>query len=304
MVLNFRQLEVFRAIMIAKTVSGAAELLHVSQPGISRTLKYIEYKLGVDLFERRKGRLVPTPEGKELFKELESIYQRFEDLETTIYRITHSEDMRLNVGCTPSLGHYLLPKLLASAKKKIPKMMIKVDILPHGELVDYIAGQSGDFALTLIEPDHPLVSSEPSISSSLVCVMPEDHELSTRKFVSFKDICAHDMVMYRSDSVLGRMLQREFDKLDLEPKMSVQVRYNDDACAMAAQGLGIAVTLDFTVMGGAYPQLKAVPLKAPKLRVHLMRNSNASFSNNVKIFYEKFRTELTALGRHPDRFEK
>ncbi|MEC7690721.1 MAG: LysR family transcriptional regulator, partial [Pseudomonadota bacterium] len=44
--LNFRQLEVFRAVMIAKTISGAAEILNVSQPGISRLLKYMEYKMG------------------------------------------------------------------------------------------------------------------------------------------------------------------------------------------------------------------------------------------------------------------
>ena len=87
MLLNFRQLEVFRAVMIAKTISGAAEILNVSQPGISRLLKYMEYKLGIALFERYKGRLIPTPEGLELFRELEPIYQRVEGLDDTINRI-------------------------------------------------------------------------------------------------------------------------------------------------------------------------------------------------------------------------
>jgi len=295
MILNFRQLEVFRAIMIAKTVSGAAELLHVSQPGISRLLKYTEYKLGIELFERRKGRLIPTPEGEELFRELESIYSRIEDLETVINRITRTDELRINIGCTPSLGHYLLPSVLASARKKMPKLSFKVDIMAHSQLVEYVADRSGDIALTLTEPDHPLVSAEPSIKSRLVCVMPPDHPLASRKFVTFKDIAGHDMVMYHADSILGGLLHKKFRELEVEPKTSVLVRYNDEACAMAEHGLGIAVTLDYTVMGGGLAHLKAVPLKADKLRIQILRHSTIAFSHNIKKFYELFTEQLNAL---------
>ena len=129
MQLNFRQLEVFRAIMIAKTVSGAAELLHVSQPGISRLLKYMEYKLGIALFERHKGRLIPTPEGEELFHELEPIYQRIEELDVTIDRITRPDNHLYQIACTPSLATYVLPRLLARVKACMPHMQVKLEAL-------------------------------------------------------------------------------------------------------------------------------------------------------------------------------
>ncbi|WP_268810299.1 LysR family transcriptional regulator, partial [Vibrio parahaemolyticus] len=72
--MNLRQLEVFYAIMQARTVSGAARLLHVSQPNVTRVLAHTEQQLGFALFERVKGRLVPTQEAKALLPEAEKVY--------------------------------------------------------------------------------------------------------------------------------------------------------------------------------------------------------------------------------------
>lgn len=297
MQLNFRQLEVFRAIMIAKTVSGAAELLHVSQPGISRLLKYTEQKLGTLLFERRKGRLVPTPEGEELFKHLVPIYEKIEGLDFVINRITQNDDLYLQVGCTPSLARYLLPKLLAKAKQKVPGMVIKVDILSNEELADYIAQRRGDFALALDTVEHPLVLSEPSIKTGFVCMVPENHPLAELSLVTFEQLSQYDLVMYHADTVLGRLLNTQFTELGLQPKMSVMVRYNDDACAMVEHGLGITIALNYVVMGERYPKLRAIPLKAHGPNIQLLRHNGVSFSHNVRSFYDNVKAELRVIAR-------
>ena len=62
--LSLRQIEVFRAIMMAGSISGAGRMLHVSQPAVSRVLALTETRLGYPLFERAKGRLLPTPEAR------------------------------------------------------------------------------------------------------------------------------------------------------------------------------------------------------------------------------------------------
>lgn len=54
MQLGFKQIEYFRAVMETGSVSGAATLLNVSQPNVSRMLKYMEMRIGLSLFERLK----------------------------------------------------------------------------------------------------------------------------------------------------------------------------------------------------------------------------------------------------------
>ncbi|MBC7077924.1 MAG: LysR family transcriptional regulator, partial [Synergistales bacterium] len=69
--MNLRQIEIFRAVMITGSISGASKLLFVSQPAVSRLLSHTELRMGLKLFERVKGRLYSTPEARSLFKEVE-----------------------------------------------------------------------------------------------------------------------------------------------------------------------------------------------------------------------------------------
>lgn len=295
MLLNFRQLEVFRAIMIAKTVSGAAEILHVSQPGISRLLKYMEHKLGISLFERHKGRLIPTPEGEELFKELEPIYQRISDLDITLNRITRPEDQQFQVACTPGLANFVLPRILSKVKNKIQNLQIKLEALPNEELSEYIIQRRVDFALAFYDPDHPLILAEPTISVGMVCVVPKGHELEGRKSVSFSDIAGYDMVTFYPETLLGTKLNKAFQEIDREPKMSVMVRYADDACSMVDQGLGVSVAFDYTVIPERFPGLTAIPIKTSKERLFFLRHNGIALPNNLRKFYQLAKTEIRNL---------
>lgn len=63
-VLTLRQIEVIRAVMITGTLAGAAPLLNVAAPGLSRLMKYTEDTLGTKLFIRLGGRFVPAPEAR------------------------------------------------------------------------------------------------------------------------------------------------------------------------------------------------------------------------------------------------
>lgn len=295
MLLNFRQLEVFRAIMITKTISGAADLLHVSQPGISRLLKYMEFKLGIALFERHKGRLIPTPEGEELFKELEPIYARIEDLDITINRITQADDLLFRISCTPSLANYVMPRLLAKVRDKMPRIKVQLEALPNEGIAEYITQRRCDFALAFYNPEHPLILSEPSISLAMHCVVPLGHPLASKASVTFKEMADYEMVMFYPDTLLGTRLHRALEELEITPKMSVMIRYADDACAMVEQGLGISIAFEHTARKDRFPKLQAIPIKGNSQRLHFLRHNGISMSSNARKFYELAKAEIRAL---------
>ncbi len=295
MILNFRQLEVFRAIMIAKTINGAADLLHVSQPGISRLLKYMEQKLGIALFERHKGRLIPTPEGVELFRELEPIYAKIEDLDITINRIVQADDLQFRIACTASLANYVLPRLLAKVKAKMPGIEIHLETLPNETIAEYIIQRRCDFALAFYNPEHPLVLSEPSINVDMHCVVPKGHPLSEKKSVTFKDIADYELVMFYPDTLLGKRMNQAFNELDIKPKVSVVIRYADDACAMVEQGLGISIAFEYTARPDRFPNLLTIPIKGNNQRLHFLRHNGIAMSNNAQKLYHLAKTEIRAL---------
>lgn len=73
--MKLRHLEIFYAVMTCGSLSRAAEALNISQPAASKALKSAEMKLGFTLFQRVRGKLLPTSEAITLFEKAQSIYQ-------------------------------------------------------------------------------------------------------------------------------------------------------------------------------------------------------------------------------------
>ena len=70
---RFRQYQAFHAIIETGTVTGAAEALGISQPGISNLISQLERQTKLKLFERQRGRLMPTPEAAVLYQEVDTV---------------------------------------------------------------------------------------------------------------------------------------------------------------------------------------------------------------------------------------
>ncbi len=68
---NLRHIEIFHAVMTTGNLTEAARMLHTSQPTVSRELARFEKVLGLQLFERTRGRLQPTVQGLRLFEEVQ-----------------------------------------------------------------------------------------------------------------------------------------------------------------------------------------------------------------------------------------
>ena len=85
--MTLRQIEVIRAVMVTGTIGGAAKLLNVSAPGISRLVKYTEKSLGLRFFQRQNGRYFPTPEAQNIFEQINGVYKKVDDLSETISNI-------------------------------------------------------------------------------------------------------------------------------------------------------------------------------------------------------------------------
>ena len=110
--LTLRQIEVIRAIMITGTVGGAARLLNVSSPGISRAMKHAEALIGIKLFSRRGGRYSPTPQANAIFDQINSVYDKVEDLQFVLSRIKRGADSELKIASMPSIAHVMVPRLI------------------------------------------------------------------------------------------------------------------------------------------------------------------------------------------------
>ena len=113
--LSLRQIEVFRAVMLSGSINGASQMLHVAQPSLSRVVKRTEDVLGFKLFERTRGRLVPTNEAGVLLNLVGRVYRQLDELDEAVARLTKGEGGLFRLGCTGSPGRCLVPRAVASS---------------------------------------------------------------------------------------------------------------------------------------------------------------------------------------------
>ena len=148
--LPFRQLEVFHAIISTGSVTAAARLLNVSQPSLSRSLRRLESRLCVSLFERSRQRLQPTAEAMRLFTEVEGVMRQIRVLSVSVDRILEGESALFRFGATASVGRSLAPRAVRLLTQETPALRVFFDAVTRDQFQDYLLTGRGECGITLL----------------------------------------------------------------------------------------------------------------------------------------------------------
>ena len=152
--LTHRHVEVFRAVMTAGSVTGAAEALFTSQPTISRELSRMEHLLRLALFDRVRGRLQPTAQAYALFDEVQRSYAGLERVADTALRLRQFTEGQLSLACLPAFSHALLPGACARFQAAFPGVSVSVNPYESPLLEERLAAQAHDLGLTEHDTAH------------------------------------------------------------------------------------------------------------------------------------------------------
>ncbi len=148
MSLTHRHIEVFRAVMTAGSVTGAAALLFTSQPTISRELARMESLLGYALFERGPGRVRPTARALALFEEVQRVYQGLDQVVARAQALGRAETERLEVLTLPALAQALLPAASARWLARHPHASLSLTPQESPLLEEWMSAQRFDLGLS------------------------------------------------------------------------------------------------------------------------------------------------------------
>lgn len=185
--LSIKQLETFRTVMRSGSVTVAAKTLHRTQPAISAMIVGLEKSLGLTLFERTKGRLVPTPEAHFLLEETDAVLERLGRSSQLMAEVKNLTRGRLRVACMPAAALFFMPHLIAEFAKERPDVEISMMMRSSAIVQDWIASQQYDIGYSELPRDRDSFNVEP-IEFKGVCAVHIDHPLATLATISPKDL--------------------------------------------------------------------------------------------------------------------
>jgi DNA-binding transcriptional LysR family regulator len=298
--LTLRQIEVVRAVMVAGSIAGAARLLGVAQPGVSRTMKHIEDQLGIKLFVRKGGRYVPSPEAVNVFGQLQEVHKKIEDLQFTIRQLERGRGVELSFGSVPSIANVMVPRAIADISRRYPDLRLDIDILKIEDAIDYLMLGRGEFVVMSYRFDHPSIQFEPLARGHLVCVVAPEHPFAARAEVSAAEIAACPLIGIDPNDPYGRIMAGIFARENLHYEIAIRARFGTTVLALVKQNLGAAVIDVFTVADADRATIAVVPIAEPtEFQTYIARRSDVALSSFAESLIASLRRimEATAAGR-------
>lgn len=294
--MNVRQLEVFRAIMRSASLTAAAEMLHVSQPAVSKLLRHFESQLGYALFDRIGSRLVPTAEAHLLYDDANRVFREFEVISDLAVRIRERKVGLLRIGASGPPTFTVLPAALALFQNRHPEVKVIVRTLAAEEMSEKIEVGEVDLGLTLSAIRLPTVRQEMLQVSPVVVLMPPDDPLAQLAAVTPADLTGRRLISYGSHADVGLLLDQAFDQAGLARRVHTEVSISISALPLVQAGLGVAL-LDGLMPWAGFPGVVTRPfLPQVLMSLSLVTNGNRPPARFVREFTHDLHR---AVGQRP-----
>ena len=287
--MNLRHMEVFRAVMLTGGVVGAAELLHISQPAVSKILGHAQRQLGFALFVRIKGRLVPTAEGQALHAEIETLWRSVQRVQDVSRSLATPRSGTLTLAVSASLAPYLVPRTLATLARRFPGLQTRMEILVTPIMVDALLDRTADIGVAILPIDHPNLVQVSRHDCGFACVVPAGHKLARKRIVTPDDLVGERIIGSPTDTPYGQALLRAYGPDASALNIHSLVRSATSACWQAQAGAGIAVVDRAAVAGATFKELVVRPFQTQtRLPIAVLHNRYRPLSVVQQAFCETF----------------
>ena len=261
--MRLRQIEVFHAIYTSGSVTGAARRLHVSQPSVSKVLAHAEQQLGYALFERIKGKLVPTPEADRLFGLVANVYDNVEQLRQVAENLRDSDVGKIRVAATPALGNELLPTAISSYLAGRADTVFEIETLHHDEIADALIQSRIDIAFAFDSVPSPGLRAESLATSEFVVITPPDFEFDREPPIAVDALAGLPFIGLSSGGPLGRLLASHLGNSGIEFNKVVDTETYHIAKALVANGTGVSIVDSVTARSEDSGPVRCWPLEPP-----------------------------------------
>ncbi|NVL26527.1 LysR family transcriptional regulator, partial [Pseudomonas syringae pv. actinidiae] len=246
--MRLRHIEIFQAIRQAGSISKAAVLLNVSQPSVTKVLQHAESQLGFALFKRVKGKLMITPEGLALEREVNRVTVSVEGVRRLAESLRNDTSATLRIGATPALASSLLPAVVTRWSERYENTSCELCSLHSIELVQNLFMREIDVAITFRHPEHPGLDVRPIATCDLLLLSPADHwaEAQLKEPLPIEALAGTFLIGMAHTDPLSSQLGLYLHAVNPPPRTSFKVQTYSLARSLVEAGAGMAIVDAFT----------------------------------------------------------
>ncbi|MES0811556.1 LysR family transcriptional regulator [Roseibium sp. SCPC15] len=257
--MNIKALRAFRYALSEGTIAAASELMHLSQPAVSRLISGLEAELKLELFDRSGRSLSPTPEGVAFYREAGRILDNLDEVRRIADEIRAGRSQKLRIVSMPRIAQYLSAPVVVEYSRKNPDVNISVDLRARREAGKWLAGQEYDIGIGALPVRHPEIRTVPLLRVRALAIFPRKHRLTGKNAVTTEMLANETVIRLMPGLLLREQLDDMFHSAGIMPERSLEVSSSQFACSLVAAGGGITIA-DEMVAQPFREQVETVPI--------------------------------------------
>ncbi len=238
--LSLKQIQYFSAVAEYGSFRQASARLNITQPTLSNQVAAMEKTLGLQLFERSRKGINPTPEGRELLISARRVLEEAQGFTNQAALLSGGGMGTYRLGVTPTLGPYLLPHLLGPIHARYTDLKLYVREDAPSDLESGLINGQHDLILTT----QPVMSTDlvvsPLLREPLKLALAQDHRLGNKPRINRMDLLGEPVLTISEHHLFHRQITELCEKVGAVVRRDYEGTSLDTLRQMVVMGMGIA----------------------------------------------------------------
>jgi DNA-binding transcriptional LysR family regulator len=261
---SLTSLIVFSQVVKCRSFSKAADILFMTQPGVSGHIAQLEAQTGMTLIKRDRGTFDLTREGRIVYRYAERIEKIARELEENLRATKAEGTLSLRLGTTINYARKIMPYILGGFQRRNPDIKIKLDAGSSIEMEKSLLSGQNDVVIVAYRHTSNKIQAFPFVREELVLIASKNHPLAGRRAVSLSDISPYPFVIREEGSATRSTVLDAFSRMDISPSVFIEVNSSEFIKEWVAQDKGLSILIRRAVEGDEDDRsLTVVPLIEP-----------------------------------------
>ena len=243
---SFRQYQAFHAVIETGTVTGAAAQLGISQPGISNLLNQLERATRLKLFERNRGRLVPTPEAALLFEEIDTLVRGLDHVNQAVIDLQNQQAGQLQIATNHSLAFGFMPSQFRKFADTRPNLTISFQSQFSTRVQEWVMAGLFEIGICELPLRHDGLEARNYYFETL-CALPEDSPLAAHEVLTPAIMNDYPFIVIGSEHMVNRRVREAFQSHNAKWRITCHTDLFRNALNLVKHGFGATLIDPFTL---------------------------------------------------------